>query len=221
MIFEDDPNISKNQVLRATGVLISFLRFRRSMIDNVLAPEKFDRTMLRHFYSTTRLPKQSVDTVEHFGEHQKHVVFIQDGHFYVFDALDQTGNIKSPEEIYNFIYNLNEYREENSGSISSFPALRRDNWAEIRSKLENLTDRNRENLHLIDSALTIVCLDREPFEPDDLNSRALGFLTGTYTNANADKELKSPNRWFDKSIQLIISKNGDVGLNFEVLYHFY
>lgn len=213
MILENDPNINRNQVLRATSLLISLLRYRRSLVENVLAPEQIEMRPFKNLFSTTRIPRENEDTIEYFGTDQKHVVFLHNGQFYKFNVLDQNNNIKSPQDIYNFIYNLSEYKEEDDDSITSFSCLDRDKWTRIRYKLENLTERNRKNLNAIDSALFIVCLDEEQFEPEDLNSRSLGYLHGTYKPENLNSSDKlSLNRWFDKSVQLIISKNGDAGM---------
>ena len=216
MILEDDPTIDKNPVQRATSLLISLLRYRRSLIENVLTPEKVEMRPFKNLFSTTRMPRAKEDTIEYFGEDKKHVIFIHNGQFYEFNVLDQNGNIKPPQDIFNFILNLTKYEELHKESITTFSCLDRDEWARVRDRLENLTERNSKNLHSIDSALFIVCLDEEPFEPTNLNARSLGFLHGTYkpdfVSENAQFNL---NRWFDKSVQLIISKNGDAGVNFE------
>lgn len=220
MILENDPKIIKNPTLRATSVLISLLRYRRSLIDNVLTPEKLEMRPFKNLFSTTRLPRSIEDKIEYFGTDHKHVIFLHNGQFYKFNVLDQNGDIKTPQDIYNFISNLKQYKEQQTEhSITTFSALDRDQWTLIRSKLENLTERNRKNLNTIDSALFIVNLDEEQFNDDDLNARSLGYLHGTYrpenlSEMNSQNDLKL-NRWFDKSIQLIISSNGDAGINFE------
>lgn len=210
MILENDP-IIQNSTLRATSLLISLLRYRRSLLDNVLTAERIEMRPFQHLFSTTRMPREGEDTIEYFGADQKHVVFLHNGQFYKFNVLDQNGNIKPPEDIYNFIHNLKEYKVlENDPSITTFSALDRDQWARIRTRLENLTERNRKVLNAIDSALFIVNLDEEEFDSDDLNARSLGFLHGTYRPENMTNDVKL-NRWFDKSVQLIVSSNGDAG----------
>lgn len=221
MILENDPNIDRNPVLRATSLLISLLRYRRSLLDNVLTPEKIDMRSFKNLFSTTRMPRAGEDTVEYFGEEQKHVVFIRNGQFYQFNVLDQQGNIKPAQDIYNFVQNLSEYTELDDQSITPFSALDRDTWTSVRAKLENLTERNRKHLHAIDSALFVVCLDDESYEEKEnlksnLNRRSLGFLHGSYKPEYVNEQpTLSVNRWFDKSIQLIVTKYADAGINWE------
>ena len=221
MILEADPTIDRSPVLRATSLVISLLRYRRSLLENVLRPEKIEMRPFKNLFSTTRMPRAGEDTIEYFGEQQKHVVFIHNGQFYKFDVLDQNGNLKSPQDIYNFVQNLSEYTELHEQSITPFSALDRDTWTAVRAKLENLTERNQKNLNIIDSALFVVCLDDEPYEErenikSNLNRRSLGFLHGSYKPEYVEESaILNLNRWFDKSIQLIVTKYGDAGINFE------
>lgn len=195
MILENDPNSVQNPVVRATSLVINLLRYRRSLLDNLLTPEKMEMRPFKNLFSTTRMPRENEDTIEYFGEDKKHVVFLHNGQFYKFNVLDQNGNIKSPSDIFSFIQALTNYEEQDGQSITTFSALDRDKWAALRPKLENLTEKNKKNLSLIDSALFVVCLDEQKFNPDDLNSRSLGFLHGTYNIDNLD-DLGCLNRWY-------------------------
>jgi len=146
-ILENDPYILKNPTLRATSLIISMLRYRRSLLENVLTPEKIEMRPFKNLFSTTRMPRENEDTLEHFGVDQKHVVFLHNGQFYKFDVLDRNGNIKPPEDIYNFIHNLKQYVElQSNPSITAFSALHRDQWVHVRSRLENLTEKKSQGL---------------------------------------------------------------------------
>ena len=65
----------------------------------------------------------------------------------------------------------------------------RDKWANDLEKLGN-----QEALHLIDSS--IYCIDLDDLSSDDPDKLLTNFLHGD-----------PKNRWFDKSISLIITKN--------------
>ena len=76
----------------------------------------------------------------------------------------------------------------------------RNKWATIRDNLEKLG--NTEALRLIDSAIYCIALDDvSSDEPDKLLSN---FLHGD-----------PKNRWFDKSISLIVTQNAQAAVNFE------
>jgi carnitine O-palmitoyltransferase 2 len=76
----------------------------------------------------------------------------------------------------------------------------RDKWATIRNDLEKLG--NQEALRLIDSSIYCIALD--DLSSDDPDKLLTNFLYGD-----------PKNRWFDKSISLIVTKNAQAAVNFE------
>ncbi|XP_073952790.1 choline acetyltransferase isoform X1 [Choristoneura fumiferana] len=91
--------------------------------------------------------------------------------------------------------------------VGLLTALPRDAWARAREQL--CTDENnRMNMDLISRALCIVCLDEGGGDcaGDADTSAMLRAMTGAGTKHH------SANRWFDKTVQLIISSDGFVGL---------
>lgn len=220
MILKDDPLEEYNlQAIRASNLLVSALRYRRSLVDQCLEPEKIEMRPFQNLFSTTRIPKEARDELVYF-EGSKHVVFLKHGQFYRLDVLDADGQLKPAEEIAAFVQNLNAMPAEQvagAESITCFSAGDRQSWARARADLIKFSAENATNLEAIDSALIVVCLDQPDYEPSDLSSQSLGFLHGCYRperqlTPTADFTL---NRWFDKSVQLIVTGAGVAGVNFE------
>ncbi|XP_017874631.1 PREDICTED: choline O-acetyltransferase, partial [Drosophila arizonae] len=102
----------------------------------------------------------------------------------------------------------------------------RSQWAVDREALQT-DERNQRNLELIETALVVLCLD----EPLNTNFNARGFSGATpsvHTAGDRDEtnmahemlhgggsEFNSANRWFDKTMQLIICTDGSWGLCYE------
>lgn len=80
----------------------------------------------------------------------------------------------------------------------------RDTWAQVRQKLES-DSVNTDTLNAIDSSLFVVCLDYYS-SPNDIDKSHRNMFHGQ----------EARNRWFDKSIQLIVENNGRAGVNGEV-----
>lgn len=80
----------------------------------------------------------------------------------------------------------------------------RDTWAQVRQKLES-DSVNTDTLNAIDSSLFVVCLDYYS-SPNDIDRSHRNMFHGQ----------EARNRWFDKSIQLIVENNGRAGVNGEV-----
>ncbi|XP_062535278.1 choline O-acetyltransferase [Armigeres subalbatus] len=102
----------------------------------------------------------------------------------------------------------------------------RPRWAKDR-KLLLLEDQNARNIELIEQALVLICID----EPIPLTFNARGFngspagahYCGGRDESNMAQEMihgggseyNSGNRWFDKTMQLIICNDGTWGLCYE------
>lgn len=236
--FKDDPQKEFNtQLLRATNMLVASLRFQRSLKDSILEPEVFhlnpeksdiprfrkvmrwipesfawygaylfkafplDMSQFNNLFHSTRIPHFEKDEIQVFPE-ARHILVLRNGHFYVFDVIDGDGNIMPPSHIYSHMsYILSDSRKRPSHPISLLTTENRDVWAEAREHLEQLG--NGEQLKLIDSACFALILDDEVLGDDRVKS-AHHFLHGP-----------AYNRWFDKSFQLIITKDGKASLNFE------
>lgn len=134
---------------------------------------------------------------------------MRNGHIYALNVLDGDGNIVSPSKIINrlkFVLN-----DESSSSLAEYPlgvltAIERNEWADIR---KHLIEINAENsFEVIDSALLCVSLDdNSMFDLDNPVPIVQNMLHGDKNGLH--------NRWFDKSISLIVCKDGTAGINFE------
>lgn len=109
------------------------------------------------------------------------------------------------------------------GLLTAEPRTR---WAEDRATLQ-LEERNQRNIDLIETALIVLALD----EPLPLTFNARGFAGATpsqhFAGARDEtnmahemlhgggSEYNSGNRWFDKTMQIIICTDGTWGLCYE------
>lgn len=119
------------------------------------------------------------------------------------------GNIESPRTITNrlkFVLNDVESNKAAEFPIGVLTAENRDTWADVREHLEKT--HNDAALETIDSALFLVSLDdKADYPAEDPVPIVQNMLHG---DANG-----LINRWFDKSLSLIVCKDGNAGINFE------
>lgn len=160
-------------------------------------------TQYGRLFATTRIPHPTRDELISF-INSKHIVVIANSHFYSFDVLDPNHSILPPSHIEsNLSFILNDAFHSNpSFPIGILTTEDRPIWSDARSAILDLdkelnSKRNSSIIQTIDSALFIVCLDKESsdFTDADKLSHALLHSDGC-------------NRWFDKSIQLIVGGNG-------------
>ncbi|XP_053070030.1 carnitine O-palmitoyltransferase 2, mitochondrial isoform X1 [Acinonyx jubatus] len=237
MAFIPDPKSEYNdQLTRATNMTVSAIRFLKTLRAGLLEPEVFhlnpaksdtdtfkrlirfvpsslswygaylvnayplDMSQYFRLFNSTRLPKPIRDEL-FTNEKARHLLVLRKGHFYVFDVLDQDGNIVGASEIQAHL----KYILSDSSPAPEFPLAyltteNRDVWAELRQKLAS--GGNEEALRKVDSAVFCLCLDDFPIK--DLVHLSHNMLHGDGTN-----------RWFDKSFNLIIAKDGTAAIHFE------
>lgn len=112
-------------------------------------------------------------------ENKKHIFVIYRGNYYVFPVLDKENKILQPEEIYACIQHiLNTSDKEPEFPLGVLTSENRDVWADVRSKLEALG--NKEALNAIDSALFCMSLDENSSTEEDTLSNV--FLHGDPKN---------------------------------------
>lgn len=124
-----------------------------------------------------------------------------------------SGNIEPPRSIVNrlkFVLN-----DSASSSAAEFPlgvltAEQRDTWADVREHL--LQSHNEAALDTIDSALFVVSLDdNAEYSEKSITENPVPMVQNML---HGDKNGLN-NRWFDKSLSLIVCKDGNAGINFE------
>lgn len=111
------------------------------------------------------------------------------------------GSILPPERLYTYMHHIVNMKLDNAEHpIGVLTSENRNTWATVREKLEQLG--NNEVLRQIDGSIYCITLDDIASEnPDELIQH---FLHGD-----------PKNRWFDKSLSLIFTKNGQSAVNFE------
>lgn len=237
MAFNPDPKSEYNdQLTRATNMTISAVRFLKTLRAGLLEPEVFhlnpaksdtdtfkrlirfvpsslswygaylvnayplDMSQYFRLFNSTRLPRRTRDELV-TDEKARHLLVLRKGHFYVFDVLDHDGNIVSASEIQAHLkYILSDNSPAPEFPLAYLTTENRDVWAELRQKL--VSEGNEETLRKVDSAVFCLCLDDFPIE---------GLVHLSHSMLHGD----GTNRWYDKSFNLIIAKDGTAALHFE------
>ncbi|KAM8709797.1 hypothetical protein ACLKA7_016577 [Drosophila subpalustris] len=235
----------QQQVVRATNVIISSLRFWRSLQAHKLEPEIYhmnpkktdtdsyrrwmsiapkafatyasyafkafplDMSQYSRLFGTSRIPRIGKDELV-LSPDSKHILVMRRGNMYAMNVLDSSGYIESPSVILGrlkSIIDLDAQREPASVPLGVLTSAQRDDWARSRAHFIS-SPKNADLLQReVDGALFCLSLD--------------GVDDGVYNDDNPApllKELlggKSTNRWFDKSISLLISADGTTSINFE------
>lgn len=248
LVMKPDPRPEyQTQLLRATNLIISSLRFWRSLQEGLLEPEVFhmnpaksnteqfrlwtriapsviatyvayafkafplDMSQYKHLFGVSRVPQVHKDRLVS-NSSSKHILVLSGGNLYAIDVLDEHRNLVSPQVILGRlqeVMRLDAARDPSAYPIGVLTAGQRDVWARTREHL--LNGISPMNAHLleneVDAALFCVCLDSRDDPVYDENNPLPLFrhmLAGS-----------GRNRWFDKSVSLLVSADGTAAVNFE------
>lgn len=237
IVFASDRRKEYNQQLvRAANVLCSAARFMKTLRAGLLEPHVFhlnptktdtdrfkswigwlpsslscygahlmnayplDMSQYARLFNSTRIPRLGRDEL-FTDENGHHVLVMRKGNMYVFDVVDRDGNLVTPAEILAHLqYILADSTKEASFPLGVLTTEDRDVWAHLRKQL--VSAGNTKELHSVESALFCLCLDEQT--PTDLTH-----ITQNVFNGSAS------NRWYDKSFSVILTHNGEGGINFE------
>ncbi|XP_065349254.1 choline O-acetyltransferase-like isoform X2 [Cloeon dipterum] len=160
---------------------------------------------------------------------QEHIIVACKNQFYLV-LLKKDGCAVSEENIAAAVQGIVKDANARFSMNNLQPAIgllttnRRDTWAQVREQLAQ-SDKNCENMELIQSSLALICMD-EPL-PVSFNYRGLsdekGHRVGVRDETNMAHQMihgggsahNSSNRWFDKTVQLILCSDGVWGLCYE------
>ncbi|KAK7074876.1 Carnitine O-palmitoyltransferase 2, mitochondrial [Halocaridina rubra] len=160
-----------------------------------------DMSQFGNLFNSTRIPMVNKDILK-CDPKARHIVFMKNGHFYVFDVLDKDGNIFSPSHLHACVsYIANDQTPPPKHPIAILSSENRDIWAKCRAEL--VAAGNEESLNAIDTAAFNIVFDDAKVGTDPEKM----YRTFLYGNGK--------NRWFDKSFSLIFTADGQTALNFE------
>lgn len=199
-----------DQVSRATQVVWQTLEFYLSIINETMPPDlqrdgsALDMSLLRNFFSTSRMPGSAGDRLVTYGpEDSRHIIVIRRSHLFRIDVIDATGRLISPGDLFVQLERViaEADRAPLTPPVAVLTAARRPDWAVARERLA-ADATNRASLDQIDRAIFMVGLDAESHASYDELARA-----GLHGAAGS--------RWHDKSLHMVIDADGRVTLHGE------
>lgn len=204
------------QTSRAANMIYSSIIFRRQIDRQELKPlmiqglvplcsRQYERT-----FNTTRIPGIETDKLVHLND-SSHVVVYHLGRFFKL-AFHHKGKLLQPKQIEYLLDKIVADKDAPNNSeeyIASLTTLDRTSWAKIREQ-KLLTDSvNKQSLKIIESAAFVVVLEDDDFEFDPKDPSKLDRYGQLLLHG------KGNDRWYDKSLNLIVSRTGRCGFNVE------
>ncbi|XP_054455358.1 choline O-acetyltransferase-like [Anoplopoma fimbria] len=221
MVFPKQPFRDHKDALRFAARLIRGVLDYAALIDARALPVDFARGQLAgtplcmeqyyRLFKSYRYPGLKTDTLEvqmnAASSAPQHIIVACKNQFFVLDVVANSKQLNETEILSQLekIRKMADNVEERLPPLGILTSDGRTEWAQARDALTK-DQTNRDSLALIESCLCVVCLD-EPsgLDPRDTN-RALLMLHG------GGREKNGANRWYDKSMQVVVGMDGVCGV---------
>ncbi len=196
---------SGGQVARAARLVVEAASFKSLVDRGELAPDMDgDRPRCMFEYprilSSTRVPVAGRDRLDTYRD-SRHIVVLMNGHIHTIEILDGQNHPHPVASIERALEEVTARSRVPIAPIGALTTLPRHRWAQIRSD-HLVTGPNSGSLAQLERAILVLALDTGRPPPGQTTVDALRMaLHGDLRN-----------RWFDKSIQLIVASNGTAAL---------
>ena len=160
-----------------------------------------DMSQYKKFFKSVRIPRLERDefTFAEFDKRNNHIVILYKNHVYKVNVSNDEGEIYQSKEIATAIETTFQREDSEGANIGIFTTAKRDEAAKVYDQLI-VSKVNADNLQTIADSLIVISMDEESNNPEEAIENLM--LNGT-------------NKYFDKTIQVIITKKGELGYSIE------
>ena len=177
-----------------------------SIIDGTVEPViindiPLDMNQYKKFFRSVRIPKLGIDEykVAEFDKKNNHVVILYKKNIYKVNVTNDEGAIYQSKEITSAIEKTIKEEDSEGVNIGIFTTAKRDEAAEVYEQLI-VSKVNAESLQTIADSLVVISVDEESNSSEEAIENLM---------------LNGKNKYFDKTIQVVITKNGELGYSIE------
>lgn len=209
---------TNNQAARAANAVYHLVREKLEVDHEVFPPMVIQGVVpicmdqYTRAFSLTREPGVMQDRlVKYDSSDSRHIVILCRGHFFKLRVFcDLTGRQLSRLQLECAIKRIIEATPSEEAvrtpeaQIGALTAINRTEWAQLREQYFLRDKLNRNSLEIVERSLFFLCLDDIGYEPTQFTELGHQAMHG-----------RGHDRWFDKSFNVIISKNGYFAINGE------
>ena len=213
------------QLLSYTArILHGFVSYKSRLDRRLVAQDRARSSALcmAQYYrvlTTYRQPGSQQDSQLSSGLESKEselVVVGRRGHWYSLQ-VKTAGSWATLEDIYSGLLDLWDSSEaevdvRQSERVAYLTSTDRTTWAETYSQL-GTNQHNRDNMKLMADSLMFVCLDEETQNSSDCQRSLKEMFRQMMTGGGS--RFNGSNRWYDKTVQLVVSTEGVSGICYE------
>ncbi|XP_046459973.1 carnitine O-acetyltransferase-like isoform X1 [Daphnia pulex] len=216
LVFPKQSFSSQNEQLTyAAKLIIGALRYK-AIIDGAkleqdyLGKSPLDMSQYTKVFSGCRIPGLTVDSIRHTSG-SNHIIVVHNNHFFKMVVYGGDGQMLDDNDILNGLMHIVKNSTGPADGVGFLTTECRNVWGIVNQELKK-DPLNSASLQAIEDSIFVMCLDKASKVENDATASsrvALQLLHGYGAENN------SGNRWFDKTLQLIVSEDGVNGLCYE------
>lgn len=202
-----------DQLRYAAKIVFGALLYKRMIDHGQIKPEMMgkaalDMSQYGKIFGTCRVPGSPADSLQ-YHPNSTHIVVASNNQYFKVE-VGSSDAIIGEEKLLEQLRQCHEMSRERAEPVGMLSALPRDNWHEAYEVLR-ANPANNGTLDAIQSSLFVLSLDYEikNSSGDDIIDACHLLIHGGGSTAN------SGNRWYDKTLQLVVGPNGVNGLTYE------
>lgn len=215
LVFPRQQFSTQKEQLQYAAKLVRAALAYKEVIDSgkiateMLGKDPLDMSQYNKIFGTCRIPHPKRDKLV-FNPSSKHIIVMHNNCIFKLELYSYSGDIVSEDDIFTALKKVVSMSEKPGVPVGILTSDTRDNWAEAYSLLVK-DGSNIQSLKAIESSLFVLCLDKA-FNGDSYNDQS---ATAMETIHGCGSDSNGGNRWFDKTVQFIVSREGRVGLTYE------
>ncbi|KAJ3410132.1 hypothetical protein HDU80_003618 [Chytriomyces hyalinus] len=204
------------QVKRAAKLTAGFLEYK-NRVDRELIPIEMTKAgpqcmnQYRCLFGVTRVPRKGCDyNVGSHPSHSQYICVSARDQFYVVHVYSGGKRLSADaieRQFWAVLKDVTDSGYKMQSPVNRLTAEHRDTWTTAHEYIEKLNPENQKSFSIIENALFNVALDE--FVVGPITSTRDVLAKYLFHNFNGS------NRWFDKSITIIVSADGKAGCNGE------
>lgn len=175
--------------------------------------ERLDMSQYSNMFSTCRVPALNFDKMVFPDKNcpATHIAVVHKNNFFKVEVLDECGEPLSADAIFKQLQQVVKESQEPGPPIGILTSENRDSWA---CAYKELTADNSNHSHVedIQKSIFLLCLDGTSKR---FNARNDKTKAGMRMIHGIGSQFDAGNRWMDKTIQLIVNVDGEVGITVE------
>jgi len=208
----------EGQIEQAAKVIAAILDYKVDIDSETLPIEKLGGKPLcmDQYYkilSSCRIPGIDKDGVKSYARSWKppqHITVIHKNNFFELSVYNSDGEPLSVQQLQIQLEKIVEMSTESGIPVGILTTLDRNTWGKVYAEL-TADEHNEKVINSIQRSIFALCLDQLSGKSTKnwRSSFALTCLHGGGSNSNTG------NRWFDKTVQMVVDQDGGVGLVYE------